>query len=44
MHAYIIREQKALLSSNKESVADENKNTFLRDLATQGVNFTSALQ
>lgn len=34
MHVYIIKEQKALLSSNKRSAADENKNAFLRDLAT----------
>lgn len=39
MHPYVIKEQKALLSSNKGSVPYENNNTILRDLATQGVNF-----
>lgn len=39
VHAYVIKEQKALLSSNKGSVPYENNNTILRDLATQGVNF-----
>lgn len=39
MHAYVIKEQKALISSNKGSIPYENNNKILRDLATQGVNF-----
>lgn len=41
MHVYIIKKQKVL--SNKGSVTDENKNIFLKDLATQGANFVSTL-